>query len=215
MVQVKSYKLPPTKLIPNSPQPLLHYPKFLKENGESKTTQAYDLFHENGWELHWIFRYGPTQTSHYHSAAHECMAVLTGSATIRFGAADTSDDLEESTHGSGREDAGVEVHAEAGDVFIIPAGVAHKTFDTTPAAEFALISPGDGHGIPDDDERTALQNVKLEGFTMLGAYPKGGNWDFAKGGEEDIDFNKVWAVAKPENDPVLGKSVEGLCGLWT
>ena len=33
---------------------------------------------------------------------------------------------------------------------VIPAGVAHKTYNTRPAAPFQRLSPGDGHGLPDD-----------------------------------------------------------------
>lgn len=215
MVVVKKYQLPPTALIPNSPRPLLHYPEFLKVGSQNLAAEVYDLFLSNGWQTQWIFRYGPTQTSHYHSEAHECMAVLTGSAKIRFGVADISPDLKESTYGSGREDGGVEVYANAGDIFILPAGTAHKTFDTSPSAEFKLLTPGDGHNIAAIDVRDTLANVELTGFTMIGAYPKGGgSWDFAKGGENVGDYEKVWSVAKPDCDPVLGKAEEGLCGQW-
>jgi uncharacterized protein YjlB len=222
MVEVKKYQLPPTPLIPNSPQPLLHYPGLLSSSSAGKhdnsiALRAHDLFSSNGWETQWIFRYGTTQTSHYHSEVHECMAVLTGTAKIRFGVADVVEDMEENTHGSGKEPGGIEVDANAGDVFILPAGTAHKTFDTSPVAEFRLLTPGDGHHIMSkgSDVRHTLAEVKLDGFTMVGAYPKGGGkWDFAKGGENDGEYEKVWSVPKPENDPVLGKSNEGLCGQW-
>ena len=222
MVEVKKYRLPPTSLIPNSPQPVLHYPGLLRPSSadisdDSIAVKAHDLFSTNGWETQWIFRYGTTQTSHYHSGVHECMAVLTGNATIRFGVADTADDMEENTHGSGREDGGVEVEARAGDVFILPAGVAHKTHDTSPSAEVRLLTPGDGHHIlaKDASVRDTLANVPLSGFTMAGAYPKGGGeWDFAKGGEHQGGYEKVWSVKKPDMDPVLGKAEEGLCGQW-
>ncbi len=143
------------------------------------------------------------------------MTVLTGSATIRFGVADTSSDLDESTHGSAQEAGGVELQAKAGDVFILPAGTAHKTFDTSPKAEFVLLTPGDGHGIDADDPRKALSEIELDGFTMIGAYPRnGGGWDFAKGGENEGEYEKVWSVPLPEQDPVLGDAREGLCGIW-
>ena len=214
MVEVRRYQLPPTKLIPNNPRPLLHYPNFL-DNPELCTAAAvHDLYKRNGWDTHWIFRYGPTQTSHYHSQAHECMTVLTGSATIRFGVADTSSDLEESTHGEGQESGGVELRANAGDVFILPAGTAHKTFDTTPG-EFALLTPGDGHGIKAEDETEALKQIKLSGFTMMGSYPRnGGDWDFAKGGENEGEYEKVWGVPMPEHDPVMGDAEEGILKSW-
>ena len=145
------------------------------------------------------------------------MAVLTGSATIRFGVADTDPDLEVSTYGPGKEDGGIEIQANAGDVFVLPAGLAHKTFDTAPKAEFKLLTPGDGHVISaaGKDVRAALEEVELDGFTMIGAYPKeGGMWDFAKGGENEGNYESVWGVRKPECDPVLGKAEEGLSGLW-
>lgn len=168
------------------------------------------MFTKNDWNVHWIFRYGPTQLSHYHSKAHECMAVLSGTASIRFGVADTSPDMELNTHGSAWEEGGVLLEAEAGDVFIIPAGVAHKTHNTKPDAEFALLSPGAGHGIEAENPRQALSEITLDGFTMMGAY-NGGDWDFVAAGG---DFEKVWAVPKPKYDPVLGMSDQGLCKTW-
>lgn len=142
------------------------------------------------------------------------MAVLSGSATIRFGVADTSEDLEASTNGPAHEDGGVEVHAEAGDVFLIPAGVSHKTHDTSPAAEFELLTPGDGHHIAAEDPRQALVETELSGFTMMGAYPRGSAWDSCQGGEHAGRMEQVRTLPKPERDPVLGDDPDGLCGLW-
>lgn len=152
------------------------------------------------------------------------MAVLTGTATIRFGAADLVDENGEESS----EDGGVFVEACAGDVFILPAGTAHKTFNCEPSAEFALLTPGDGHGIATATPRTQnidntsahttadiLQQVELSGFTMLGAYPVDSHWDFRVGGEEHSDFESVWRVEMPPEDPVCGESVDGLRGLWS
>ncbi|KAK5137771.1 hypothetical protein LTR08_007343 [Meristemomyces frigidus] len=216
MPTVTPHPLPPTSLIPSSPYPLLHYPAILSRNTACNPAAVHDLFSSNGWDTQWIYRYGPTQRSHYHSQAHECMAVLTGRATIRFGVADTSDDLERSTHGDGHEQGGVEVQANAGDVFLIPAGVSHKTYDTRPVAEFALLTPGDGHHIAaaDGDVRAVLAATELSGFTMVGAYPRGSVWDSCTGGEHAQKLRVVHAVPKPERDPVLGTAREGLCGLW-
>ncbi|KAH7362227.1 hypothetical protein B0T11DRAFT_352105 [Plectosphaerella cucumerina] len=207
MVEIAKYHLPPTELVPNSPRPLLHYKKAISPGS---AVDAWNLFTNNGWHVSWIFRYGATQASHYHSKAHECMAVLSGTATIRFGVADTSDDLEASTSGSAREPGGVELRAEAGDVFVIPAGVAHKTFGAKPEAGFALLTPGAGRGLGDADPREVLEGIELTGFTMLGAY-SGGDWDFVKGGGR---FETSWGVAKPELDPVFGLGDEGLCKTW-
>lgn len=218
MVEVKKYHLPPTDLIPNSPHPLLHYPGLLDhlQIVDRSPETVHELFHSNGWQTQWIFRYGPTQRAHYHSQAHEAMAVLSGTATIRFGVADTSPAVE--TTGDGHEEGGVEVLAKAGDVFVLPAGTAHKTFDTTPG-EFTLLTPGDGHNVVKaEDVRGLSDSVKDGGgFTMMGAYPAdGGAWDYAVGGErgKGKEYEEVWAVPTPAKDPVLGTAKEGICGQW-
>lgn len=214
MAVIHKYYLKPTGLIPNSQYPLIHYKKLIDEPA-ANTAKVYDLYDSNGWDVNWIFRYGSTQASHYHSRSHECMTVLTGTATIRFGVADTSDNLDENTWGPAKEDGGVEVTAEAGDVFIIPAGVAHKTYDTAPMAEFKLLTPGTGHGIAAAvDRRGAVAAVRLDGYTMMGAYPKGSDWDFKEGDRDHSDWGNVWAIKKPDVDPVLGKSEEGIVGIW-
>jgi uncharacterized protein YjlB len=216
MVEVKKYYLPPTALVPNSPRPLLHYTGLEEIVPGGKAADVHDIFKKNGWDTQWIYRYGSTQRSHYHAGAHECMAVLSGTATIRFGVADTSLDMDENTNGSAREDGGIELEARAGDVFLLPAGTAHKTYNTKPEAEFTLLTPGDGHSIAAEDARATLENTTLSGFTMIGAYPaKGAQWDSKRGGEDVGNYEKVWSVEKPENDPVLGKSEIGLCGLWS
>lgn len=138
------------------------------------------------------------------------MAVLSGTAIIRFGVADTSEDMKENTYGSAWEEGGIELRAEAGDVFVIPAGVAHKTYNTKPDDEFKLLSPGGAHGIEADDPRKALSEIKLSGYTMMGAY-SGGDWDFVLSGG---DFEKSWAVTKPKYDPVFGQSDQGLLKTW-
>ena len=219
MVEIKTYRLKPTGLIPNSPYVLIHYPGLLHKEVQQENFNAakvYDMFLSNGWPTQWVAKYGPTQTSHYHSAAHECMAVVSGQgATIRFGVADTSEDEEANTHGDNFEDGGVEVEAKLGDVFIIPAGVAHKTHDPKPEGAvfmFYDVKEFEGKG---GDARKFVEGVEMDGeFMMIGAYPKGGVWDFAVGGDDQGRYEKVWSVPKPERDPVLGTSKEGLCGLW-
>lgn len=168
------------------------------------------MFEKNGWSVSWVVRYGPSQVSHFHSRAHETMAVLSGTATIRFGVADTSEDLDSNTFGGEWEEGGIELEAEAGDVFVIPAGVAHKTHNTKPENRQSLLTPGTGHGIEAEDPKKALSEIVLSGFTMLGAY-NGGDWDFAKSGG---NYEQVWSVPKPQLDPVLGDSDEGIRSLW-
>lgn len=204
MSEIKGYKLEPTTLIPNSPFPLLHYPNFLRSQNLN-AVGVHDIFHANGWDTQWIARYGPTQRSHYHSKSHECMAVLSGTATIRFGVADTD--------GAGREPGGVEVQARPGDVFVIPAGVAHKTYNAVPETSAAWLTPGDGHSIAGSDPSDTLKDVQLSGFTMIGAYPRGHTWDSCEGGEHVGRFETVWSVSKPPLDPIMGDN-GGLGKLW-
>lgn len=199
--------------MPNSPLPLLHYPGYLRHI-ECQPGKVFDLFSSNGWLVQWITRYSETQDSHYHSEAHECMAVLSGRATIRFGVADTTEDMEENTHGSGFEAGGIELQAEVGDVFVLPSGLAHKTFDPVPVADFRQLLPGQGHFIKADGGRDTIANTELSGFTMIAAYPAGSKWNFKRGGEHEGEFEKVWSVPLPDKDPVLGKSLQGVCGRW-
>lgn len=223
MVEVRTYVIKPTALMPNSPHLLIHYPKLLLskiEDPSFKPSDLYDLYESNGWESQWVARYGPTQASHYHSQAHEAMTVISGEgATIRFGVADTSDDEEEHTHGSGHEEGGVWVQASKGDVFILPAGVAHKTYDPSPDAPdliFHQCKDENGKVIRDPTKaRRFFEDIRLQGdFMMMGSYPKENDWDFKIGGEHRGREGEVWSVPKPARDPVLGTSSEGLCGLW-
>ncbi|KAF2107015.1 hypothetical protein BDV96DRAFT_589984 [Lophiotrema nucula] len=212
-VEAKTYTIPPTQLIPNSPYQLIHYPRLLHTLVSSPSfnpTAIFDLFASNGWQSQWIARYGRTQKSHYHSTAHEAMVVISGEgATIRFGVADeNADPLAEP------EAPGLLLEAQLGDVFILPAGVAHKTHDPRPDAEsLKFMAPKDVKNGRSAREYFEAQEVKGE-FMMMGAYPEGNEWDFMVGGEHEGRFEEVWNVEKPGSDPVLGASEEGICGLW-
>ncbi|KIW25537.1 uncharacterized protein PV07_08703 [Cladophialophora immunda] len=215
VAEVKAYHLPPTAKIPNSPYPLLHYRNALPGGKERNMQLAfYDRFVKNGWSVQWMTRYGKTQSSRYHSSAYECMAVLNSTTIIRFGVADTFDDLEENTNGLGKEDGGADLKAKPGDVFVNPAGVSHKTYNTPPLEEFKLLTPGDTHRITAEDERATIEEVKVSGFCIIGCYPNGSVWDWAFGGDSEGNYETVWAVPKPEKDPIFSTTSEGLVGLW-
>lgn len=219
MVHVKKYHLSPTHLVPNSPLPLLHYPGLLASQASHSDApiRVHDIFLQNGWQVQWIYRYGPNQDAHYHSTTHEAMAVLSGEATIRFGVSDAESNVMVEQQ---QQPSLLEVRARTGDVFVLPAGVAHKTYDANALSEGAkLLVPGDGHRIVDqegqENAREGLSRVDLEGFTMIGAYPLGsGEWDFNRGGEHQGKYAEIWNIARPEKDPVLGDDPSGLCGLW-
>ncbi|KAH0614739.1 uncharacterized protein H6S33_000375 [Morchella sextelata] len=131
--------LSPTSLIPNSAFPLLLYRSAFPPETTAETIEAH--FRSNNWIPQW--RYSMFHQSHYHSTTHEALGVFSGSARLRFGVSDKESASE-----------GVEEDVKAGDVIIIPAGVAHR-----------CISEKDG-------------------FMMVGAYPDGAKkWDMNYGGE--------------------------------
>ena len=106
--------------------------------------------------------------SHYHSNTHEALAIFQGEALLQFG---------------GDAQSSVQEQVAAGDVLVIPAGVAHKQ----------VKSSGN--------------------FTMVGAYPEGApHWDCleGKGGcsEKSTAEHTICNVALPPLDPVLGNDLE-------
>ena len=123
-------------------------------------------FHGNAWGRSW--RNGIYNFHHYHSTAHEVLGLYTGRVKAQFGGPD-----------------GQVVSAEAGDVIIIPAGVAHKNLEQSPD------------------------------FRCVGAYPEGQSPDmqYGKSGERPQAHQNVRSVPHPKIDPVFGK--EGpLLEIW-
>jgi uncharacterized protein YjlB len=115
------------------------------------------LFAANHWPPAWrssIFGY-----HHYHSTAHEVLGVFRGQATIQFGG-----------------ERGLMVDVQAGDVVVIPAGVAHKSLRAS------------------------------QGFCAVGAYPAGQQWDTCTGkpGERPRTDRNIARVPLPQADPVRG-----------
>lgn len=154
------------------------------------------------------------------------VVVSGGSATIRFGVADSPSwshgALPPGERGDG-EVGGVDVQAGLGDVFIIPAGVSHKTFAPSPPThELAFHQPEDikagkaGEGLDEESEmrhREFFAKVPVQGeFMMMGAYPRGGVWDFKVGGEDRGREERIWGVEVPKRDPVLGEG--GSMEIW-
>lgn len=134
--------------------PLLMYSGVLKE---TRPETVRELLETNGWSNAWI---GDIYTHHhYHSIAHEVLIAIRGSAQLQFGGPN-----------------GVSLTFEAGDVVIIPAGVAHKKVDST------------------DD------------FACLGAYPDGRDYDVLYGNatERPQADKNIRNVPRPGNDPLYG-----------
>jgi uncharacterized protein YjlB len=142
----------------NARLPLIVYRNAL-HTGPGAAEACESLFTGNGWSGGW--RGGVYPYHHYHSTAHEALGVVAGSASVRLGG-----------------DGGKVVDLHAGDVVVIPAGVAHKGEAASPD------------------------------LVIIGAYPGGRGPDMhvpGKGDRERILAN-IAAVALPVADPVGGRS---------
>lgn len=115
------------------------------------------VFRQHQWGGMW--RNGIYGYYHYHSTAHEVLGVARGSARVQLGGPD-----------------GATVDVDAGDVLILPAGVAHKNL-----------------GASSD-------------FLVVGAYPEGQDWDMNTGrpGERPQTDQRIKQVPLPAMDPVYG-----------
>jgi uncharacterized protein YjlB len=115
------------------------------------------LFAAHHWPPAW--RYSIFGYHHYHSTAHEVLGVFRGHATLQCGGAH-----------------GVVLEVRAGDVVVIPAGVAHKSLNAS------------------------------QDFCAVGAYPEGQQWDTCTGepGERPRADVNIAGVPLPQADPVYG-----------
>jgi len=147
---------------PNSRLPLVVHRAALPS--EAGTMER--CFAANGWSGAW--RNGIYSFHHFHSTAHEVISVAQGEVRVMFGGP-----------------AGREVTVRAGDVAVIPAGVAHRNMGSS----FNLL--------------------------VVGAYPGGMSWDLLKGdpAEHATALRAIAAVPLPKRDPVLGPG-QGLCRTW-
>ena len=169
--QVKSVLLQDDGRFPNNGRlPLLLYPGAIEADAaptaEALASAVEDTFRRNGWGGSW--RNGVYGMHHYHSTAHEALGVYTGSARVQLGG-----------------ESGPVFDVRAGDVVVIPAGVAHKR----------LASSAD--------------------FGVVGAYPDGQRPDmcYGSGGERPRTEDNIQRVPAPGKDPLYGE--EGpLLDLW-
>jgi uncharacterized protein YjlB len=97
--------LAPAGGFPNSDLPALIYRGLPLEDDPAQGFE--ELFFRNGWTNSW--RAGIYDYHHFHSTAHEVLGIATGEVRLRLGG-----------------DEGRTFHLRAGDVIVIPAGLAHR-----------------------------------------------------------------------------------------
>jgi uncharacterized protein YjlB len=154
-------------IVPNNPRlPLVLYRGALGVEGDL-AARCEAMFEANGWPHPW--RNGIYGHHHYHSTAHEVLGIAAGSARVKLGG-----------------ERGQVVELRAGDVVVIPAGVAHKR----ESASADLL--------------------------VIGSYPTGQRPDIcrAEPGAHDKAATNVARVALPASDPVTGRA-EPLVECWS
>jgi uncharacterized protein YjlB len=101
--------------VPNSRLPVMLIRGAL--DGATEDAAVHALYRANGWAGTWTWTV--YDFHHYHSTAHEALAVASGEATLMLGGPD-----------------GREVVVGAGDLVVLPAGTGHKRLGASP--EFAV-----------------------------------------------------------------------------
>ena len=157
LVEPEQFRFENDGVFPNSGLPLLVYRQAFTTEAEDRASIIEQCLAENAWTNSW--RNGVYSFAHYHSTTHEALGVYRGAATLRLGGERSSD-----------------VKVYAGDLIVIPAGVAHRKVRAT--ADFAVV----------------------------GAYPDGRDWDLLRGrtGERPGADHKIAALPIPDNDPIYG-----------
>lgn len=156
-MQIEKHSFTDDGSVPNnSCLPLVVYRGVL-DTGDDAAARCEVRFAQNGWSGGW--RGGVYPYHHYHSTAHEALGIVAGSARVRFGG-----------------DDGEVVEVQAGDVVVIPAGVAHKGEAASPD------------------------------LLIVGAYPGGKGPDMRVPGKGDRQqaITNIAAVPMPATDPVGG-----------
>ena len=157
VVEPEQFSFRDDGVFPNSVLPILLYRQAFMAEAEDRASVVEQCFAENDWTNSW--RNGVYSFTHYHSTTHEVLGAYGGAATLRLGG-----------------EHGKNVEVRAGDVIVIPAGVAHQNIGAS--ADFAVV----------------------------GAYPDGREWDLLRGrpGERPKADRNIAALSIPDNDPIYG-----------
>jgi uncharacterized protein YjlB len=170
-IRISQHLIPAWKRIPNTSiqnKPLLIYHGVVSKNSSSADSSVsasqLSTHLESVGAVVPQWQYTMYRQTHFHSNCHELLGVIAGRAKLCFG---------------GEENPGrVEPVVEAGDLMIVPAGVAHRL----------------------------LEDQSGGAFKMLGCYPPGKDWDMCYGapGDEGKIAN-ISELAWFDKDPLYGK----------
>jgi uncharacterized protein YjlB len=154
-------------VVPNSRLPLVIYRGAMRLTGASDRASVFEiLFAHYGWKGSW--RDGIYDFRHYHSQTHEVLGFARGTVQVRFGGA-----------------RGRIIWLKAGDVAVLPAGIAHERMNAS------------------------------SDLLVVGAYPTPSSYDECRASPEEHDpaLERIMRVPPPKKDPVYGS--EGpLVRLW-
>lgn len=142
---------------PNNRLPVLIYSDLLGEVKEDYTDFLEKKFQENNWTNNW--RDTILSEHHYHTTSHEVLGISKGSVDLQLGG-----------------EKGKRFQVSAGDVLIIPAGVAHRSLD------------------------------RHSDYEVIGGYPEGRAWDliFCEPEKFHEAKKRIAALPLPETDPIFG-----------
>ena len=162
MIQPETHAIPEAPPFPNSRLPLLIYRNALPPDEAAIKRR----FAENNWSNTW--RNGIYDFHHFHSIAHEALGIAAAEAQVTFGGSQ-----------------GATVTLRAGDVIVIPAGVAH------------------------------FRKTVSQGLVVGGAYPGGAEYDLCRGERAEFERrrNSAARVATTATDPLYGAG-GALTALW-
>ncbi|WP_198371828.1 cupin domain-containing protein [Roseomonas rosulenta] len=148
--------------IPNNPRlpVVLHRGAVPAQDAEA----AEALFRRHGWRPAW--RGGIFDWHHYHSNAHEALAIVAGHVRVQLGG-----------------ESGVAIDLSAGDVVVLPAGTGHRNLGVDPSLLVVGAYPDEAappdqlHGAPEERQRAVhaiatTQDPATDPVTG-GAYPRG------------------------------------------
>ncbi|KAI0476300.1 RmlC-like cupin domain-containing protein [Xylariaceae sp. FL0804] len=181
-LRVSRHQIPAHRhgLIPNTSlqhKPLLLYHGAFLLLGDDDPAAAIEAHVASVGAVRPQWRYTMYGVDHFHTAGHEVLCVSRGRARLRFG-------------GDGNP-GGVEAVVEAGDVMVVPAGVAHRLLSEE-GDRSSTAGDGGGEG---------------EGFEMVGSYVEGCRWDMCYGrtGEEE-KVRSILGLPWFTRDPIYGGS---------